>query len=91
MGRIIDFAEVRAARDRARSYAPDRAQLEQAVALLRQSLADTAAQLAQAPTMDQAELLGRVEHLVALVKYGMRMLGEPADGEPDGGRRIESH
>lgn len=90
MARIIDFAEVRAARDRARTHAPDRAQLEQAVAVLRQSLAETAAQLADAPADAQPELLQRVERLVALVKYGMRMLGESGDGAPNDRRTAES-
>ncbi|MGH7949338.1 MAG: hypothetical protein ACREQF_08950 [Candidatus Binataceae bacterium] len=90
MARIIDFAEVRAQRDRARTRAPDHAQLEQAVAVLRQSLANTAARLADAPTDARPELVRRVERLVALVKYGMRMLGESGDSAPSDGRSVES-
>ncbi|MGH7863368.1 MAG: hypothetical protein ACREQB_00135 [Candidatus Binataceae bacterium] len=90
MARIIDFAEVRAQRDRARTRAPNRAQLERAVALLRMSLAATAAQLADAPADEQPELLQRVERLVALVKYGMCMLGVSDGSAPSDGRSVES-
>jgi hypothetical protein len=52
---------------------------------MRENLAAVAAELADAPRDEQAELLTRVERLVALIRYGMRMLGEPADARWNAG------
>ncbi len=76
MAEIIDFAEIQAARRKARARIPERENLERAVQLMRENLAVAAAEMAHAPRDQQAELLTRVERLAALIRYGMRMLGE---------------
>jgi hypothetical protein len=92
MARVIDFAEVRRAREeeRARAGASQRRHLERAIAVLRESLAETAARLAAAPPGEQAGLLRDVERLAALIRYGMRMLGEPVDADSPPPRTLES-
>ncbi len=77
MAEIIYLREIRAERRRGR--VADRENLERAVQLLMENLADVAAQLAAAPAAEQAELLDRVEKLTALIRYGRRMLGEEPD------------
>jgi len=79
MAEVIHLAEVQAARRRSRARAPDRAELEQAVKVLRESLAATAQELMDAPCEEQDELLQRVERLAALIRYGLRMLGRSSD------------
>ena len=84
MAEIIDFAEIQKARRKARVQAPERENLARAVQLMRENLAAVAAELADAPREQQAELLTRVERLAALIRYGMRMLGEtPPIASPD--------
>jgi hypothetical protein len=73
MAEIISFAEIQRARRRAQ--APERPSLERALEILRENLAAAARMLADAPAAQQPELLSRVEQLAALVRYGMRMLG----------------
>jgi hypothetical protein len=89
MAEIIDFAEALAERRRARPDAHEN--LERAVAVLRNSLAQTAKSLAEAPREDQPELLTRVERFAAMVRYGLRMLGESSDPGLDSPRFRESH
>ena len=76
MAEIIDFAEIQEARCKARARVPQREHLEQAVQLMRENLAAVAAELADAPRDEQPELLTRVERLAAMIRYGMRMLGD---------------
>jgi anti-sigma-K factor RskA len=78
MAEIIDFAEIQEARRKARARVPERENLERAVQLMRDNLAAVAVEMAAAPPDQQAELLTRVERLAAMIRYGMRMLGEPA-------------
>jgi len=86
MAEIISFAEIQRARRRAQ--APERASLEQALAILRENLVAAARMLADAPTAEQPELLTRVENLAAMLRYGMRMLGtDPSLEEPTSIRR----
>jgi hypothetical protein len=77
MAEIIDIAEIRAARRPARAGHHDRQHLERAVELMKQSLADTADDLQHAAPGEQIELLNRAEKLVAMIRYAIRMLGEP--------------
>ena len=77
MAEIIDFAEIEEARRKARARIPERENLERAVQIMRENLAAVAAELAEAPRDQQAELLTRIERLAALIRYGMRMLGDP--------------
>ena len=85
MAEIIDFAEIQEARRKARARIPERANLERAVQLMRENLAAVAAQLPDAPRDQQAELLTRVERLAAMIRYGMRMLAEPAGARSNAG------
>ena len=78
MAEIIDFAEIQEARRKARARIPERENLERAVQIMRENLAAVAAELAEAPREEQAELLTRVERLAAMIRYGMRMLGDPS-------------
>ena len=50
MAEIIDFAEIQAARRKARARIPERENLERAVQLMRENLAAVGAELADAPT-----------------------------------------
>jgi hypothetical protein len=74
MAEIIFLREIRAERRRGR--VAQRENLEQAICLLRENLVEAAAELAAAPLAEQSELLDRIEHLAALIRYGMQMFGE---------------
>ena len=87
MAEIIDFAEIQEARRKARARIPERENLERAVQVMRENLAAVAAQLVDAPREEQAELLTRIERLVSLIRYGMRMLGDPVPS-PHAGRGL---
>ncbi|HYB90566.1 MAG TPA: hypothetical protein VEC38_05940 [Candidatus Binataceae bacterium] len=90
MAEIIDFAEIQAARRRVRARTPERASLERAIELMKANLAAAANQLVTAPPQEQAELLTRIERLAAMVRYGMRMLGDGPDAGIEGPDRIDS-
>jgi len=90
MAEIIDFAEIQKARRKARVRGPEREHLERAVQLMRENLAAVAAELADAPRAEQDELLTRIERLAAMIRYGMRMLGEKTDAGLDGPASIRS-
>jgi hypothetical protein len=79
MAEIIKFAEIQEARRIARARRPERENLERAIQVMRENLAAVAAALVDAPRAEQAELITRVERLAAMIRYGMRMLGEPSD------------
>jgi hypothetical protein len=83
MAQIIRFSEIQAARQRGERQARDRESLERAVALLKASLAAAAERLQEARALEQAELLERVERLVAMIRYGLKMLGELPESERD--------
>ena len=83
MAEIINLAEIQEARRKARARGPERENLERALELMRENLAAVAAELVHAPQVEQAELITRIERLVAMIRYGMRMLGET----PDAGSR----
>ena len=87
MAEIIDFAEIQEARRKARAGIPERENLERAVQVMRENLAAVAAGLADAPREEQAELLTRIERLAAMIRYGMRMLGDPVPS-PQMGRGL---
>jgi hypothetical protein len=74
MAEIIYLREIQAERRRGRIA--QRENLARAVQLLRENLAEVAAQLTVAPAAEQSELLDRIEKLAALIRYGRRMLGE---------------
>lgn len=81
MGELIRLEEIDQERRRSRARVAERVHLERAVAILKENLASAADELRDAPAGDQAELLGQVEKLAAMVRYGLRMLGEAADGD----------
>jgi len=83
MAEIINLAEIQEARRKARARGPERENLERALELMRENLAAVAAELVHAPQVEHAELITRIERLVAMIRYGMRMLGET----PDAGSR----
>ncbi len=88
MAQIIDLAEARA--ERRRSPAQARENLERGVEVLKASLASAAQSLAEAPREEQSELLTRVERLAAMIRYGLRMLGDSSDPGLDRPRLGES-
>ena len=75
MAEIINLAEIQEARRKARARGPERENLERALELMRENLAAVAADLVHAPQAEHAELITRIERLVAMIRYGMRMLG----------------
>jgi uncharacterized membrane protein YccC len=88
MGELIRLQEIDQARRRSRARVAERVHLERAVAVLRENLAAAAEALRDAPAADQAALLGQVEKLAAMVRYGLRMLGETAGGDPPGPTKV---
>jgi len=76
MGDLIHIRERAIRRDIAKSRARDHESLERAVHLMRQNLHATAVEIVDAPAREQADLLDRAEKFIALIRYGMRMLGE---------------
>jgi hypothetical protein len=79
MAEIIQFREVQAARERAQRRRSEHQDLQRALDIMRDNLAAVAEEVRAAPDAEQAELLDRVENLVGLIRYGMRMIG----GDPD--------
>jgi hypothetical protein len=84
MGEVIRLEEIDRERRRTRVRVAERAHLERAVAVLKENLAATARELRDAPGRPQADLLGRIERFAAMIRYGLRMLGE-APGDELGG------
>ena len=82
MGELIHIRERAIRRDIARSNARDRESLQRAVDILKQNLHATTVAIVDAPAAAQADLLDRAEKFIALIRYGMRMLGDD-DGETD--------
>ncbi len=82
MGELIHIREILREREIARSRARDRESLERAVEVFKQNLKTVAEQIAEAPAAEQSELLSRAENLVAMIRYGMRMLGQDLEPEP---------
>jgi hypothetical protein len=81
MGELIHLQEIDQERRRNRARVRERVHLERAVTILRENLASAAEALRDAPVGEQAELLSQVEKLTAMVRYGLRMLGETLDAE----------
>jgi hypothetical protein len=76
MAEIIQLWEFQAARRRAARRHNEQESLERALAIMRENLAVAANDLRDAPGAAQPELLERVEQLAALIRYGMRMVGD---------------
>ncbi len=84
MAEIIQLWEFQAARRRAAHRNREEQSLERAIAIMRENLTVAATNLCEAPAAAQNELLDRIEQLTALIRYGMRMMGDIA-GNSDGG------
>ena len=82
MGELIHIREILREREIARSRARDRESLERALEVFKQNLKAVAGQIEEAPAAEQSELLARAENLVAMIRYGMRMLGQDPEPEP---------
>ena len=76
MAEIIQIREFQAARRRAARRLGEQQSLEGALAIMRENLAAAAGDLCNASAAAQLELLDRIEQLTALIRYGMRMVGE---------------
>jgi hypothetical protein len=79
MGELIHIREKALRRDIARSHARDHDSLRRAVDLIKRNLHATAVEIVDAPAPAQPQLLDRAEKFIALIRYGMRMLGEDGD------------
>ncbi len=85
MGELIYIREralrTDSARRRDRRQARDRESLERAVDIFKANLHATSVEIVDAASHEQADLLDRAEKFIALIRYGMRMLGDE-DPEP---------
>ena len=79
MAQIIDFAELRGAREAQRSAGEERRALEEAVETIRLNLAFVVDRLKDADLEERGELLNRMEKLAAMLRYGMLLLGGPRE------------
>lgn len=85
MGEVIHLEEIDRERRRSRARVAEREHLERAVGVLKENLVAAAETLRNTPqTSPQAELLGRIERFAAMIRYGLRMLGETPDDGLDG-------
>jgi hypothetical protein len=82
MGEVIHIREILRRRDIAKGHARDRENLRRAVEILKQNLHATTDQIVGACASEQLELLDQAEKFIAMIRYGMRMLGESAYPEP---------
>ena len=89
MAEIIQIFEFQAARRRAARRHCEQQSLERALDIMRENLAVAAGDLRDAPLTAQPELLDRIEQLAALIRYGMRMVGDaggPRDADASSNR-----
>jgi hypothetical protein len=82
MGELIYIRELALRRDiaknRDRGHTRERESLARAIEVIKQNLHATAVEIVDAPAHEQADLLDRAEKFIALIRYGMRMLGDDA-------------
>jgi ribosome-binding protein aMBF1 (putative translation factor) len=78
VAQIIDFAEIRGAREAQRAAVEERRSLEDAVETIRLNLAAVVERLRDAAGADRAELAGRMEKLSAMLRYGILLLDGPS-------------
>jgi hypothetical protein len=74
VAQIIDFAEIRGARQAQRTAVDERRSLEDAVETIRVNLAAVVEHLRDATGAERAELVGRMEKLSAMLRYGILLL-----------------
>jgi hypothetical protein len=78
MGKLIDLAEVRRARQK-RVAQSEREALERAVELIDLNVAFAQYQLRQADFLTRRELIERIRKLTAVLQYGTALLGSSTD------------
>jgi hypothetical protein len=76
LAEIIQIQEFQRARRRATRRLEELKSLDRALAIMRENLAVAASDLREASVAAQPELLDRIEQLTALIRYGIRMVGE---------------
>jgi hypothetical protein len=81
VAQIIDFAEIRGARAAQRAAAEERRSLQEAVERIRVNLAAVVERLRDASGCERAELVGRMEKLGAMLRYGILLLDGAAEPE----------
>ena len=81
MGELIHIRELARNREIRSGRARDRESLARAVEIMKLNLHAVTTEMLTASDEEQPELLQRAEHLVEMIRYGMRMMGHPADGE----------
>jgi len=86
MAEIIDFAEIQAARLQQQRRHREHQSLEQAVEVIRMNITAVANRLADASAVERLELLDRLEKLSAVMRYGIRLLGNTPRPIDDVGR-----
>ncbi len=79
MAQIIDFAEIRGAREAQRAAGDERRSLEQAVETIRLNLAHVVDRLKDATEIERVELLNRMDKLGAVLRYGIKLLDGPRE------------
>ncbi len=79
MAQIIDFAEIRGAREAQRAAGDERRSLEQAVETIRLNLAHVVDRLKDATEIERVELLNRMDKLGAMLRYGIKLLDGPRE------------
>ncbi len=82
MGEVIHIRKILRQREISQGRARDRESLERAVDIFKHNLEATAHEIVAAPAPEQHALLRRADHLIAMIRYGMRMLGDSAEDEP---------
>ena len=88
MGELIRLEEIDREYRRTRTRLAERAHLARAVAVMKENLASAAEALRrETDAAGQAELLGKVDRLSAMVRYGLRMLADGHDGPEDAAER----
>jgi hypothetical protein len=86
MAEVIHIREFLRQRGIAQNRARDRESLGRAIEILKQNLHAVAFELLEASPSEQPELIDRAGRLVAMIQYGLRMLGAPPETNlPAGG------
>ena len=81
MGELIHLRELARNREIRSGRARDRESLARAIEIMKLNLHAVTREIIDAPSEEQFELLQRAEHLVEMIRYGLRMMGHPADDD----------
>ncbi len=77
MGEVISIREILREIRQRRERASERESLERAVGIMKANLRAAIGELATVSQADKPETLERTERLIEMVRYGLRILGEP--------------